>query len=482
MYPAHALGCRGHTRRSRALSLNFATLQYALFLLLVVLLYWAVPRRAGRYLLIGASLLFYASWNVLYVPGFVVLILANWSLGMLAARPGRARLAIALAVILDLGLLAIVKYLDWVLGGTMGLLAWINGTSNGWQPLGIVLPLAISFVTFTQIAYVVDIARGRAPERHLGRYALFVSFFPHLIAGPIMRAHEFLPQVRHPRPFSVQFLRLALPLLIGGLLKKTIGDTLAPTADLAFQHPASASTLVVWIGVLAFAFQVFLDFSGYTDMALGSAWLMGFHLPPNFDWPYRSLSIADFWRRWHMTLSRWLRDYLYIPLGGNRKGRARTYLNLFLTMVLGGIWHGAGITFVIWGAWQGAGLVVNRWWTQNVRTRGVPGLPVALAWAATFLFALVGWVFFRATSLTDALTYLKHMVVPSHLTRLQGIPTVIPLLLVGLGGGQWTGWVPLVRRYLPDGSPQRYLAYGAGLAVAVMLVPAQTISFIYFQF
>ena len=463
--------------------MNFATLQYALFLLLVVLLYWAVPRRVGRYLLIAASLLFYASWNVLYVPGFIVLILANWGLGLLAARPGRARFAVTLAVVLDLGLLALVKYLDWALGSTAGLLAWINGTQSGWQPLGIILPLAISFVTFTQIAYVVDIARGGRAEYHLGRYALFVSFFPHLIAGPIMRAHEFLPQVRHPRPLSPQFLRLALPLLVGGLLKKTIGDTLAPTADLAFSDPASAGTLVVWVGVLAFAFQVLLDFSGYTDMALGSAWLMGFHLPPNFDWPYRSTSIDQFWRRWHMTLSRWLRDYLYIPLGGNRKGRARTYLNLFLTMVLGGLWHGAGITFLIWGAWQGAGLAVNRWWTESVRSRGVRGLPTALAWAATFGFVLIGWVFFRAASLADALVYLKRMVLPSrHLTSLGGISPAIVLLLVVLVVGQWTGWVPRARRLLPEGSPQRYLAYGAGLAVAVLLVPAQTISFIYFQF
>ena len=464
--------------------LNFATVMYAVFVLAVVLLYWALPRRAGRYLLIGASLLFYASWNALYVPGFVILILANWVLGLLAARPGRARLAIVLAVGLDLGLLAIVKYLDWMLGGTVGLLAWIGGTSPGWEPLGIILPLAISFVTFTQIAYVVDIARGGPPERHLGRYALFVSFFPHLIAGPIMRAHEFLPQVRRPPPFSARFLRLALPLLIGGLLKKTLGDTLAPTANLAFSDPGSASSVLLWIGILAFAFQILLDFSGYTDIALGSAWLMGFQLPPNFDWPYRATSVGDFWRRWHMTLSRWLRDYLYIPLGGNRKGRARTYLNLFLTMVLGGIWHGAGITFVIWGAWQGAGLAAHRWWAGMLQGRGLRGLPTLLGWALTFGFVLVGWVFFRSASLDDALDYLSRMLVPHG--RLLGLPAGVDRITVLLLGvlviGQWPGWVPLARRLLPDGSPQRYLAYGTGLAIAIMLVPAQTVTFIYFQF
>ncbi len=464
--------------------MNFATLLYAVFLLAVVLLYWAVPRRAGRYLLIGASLLFYASWNAWYVPGFVILILANWRLGLLAARPGRARLAITLAVVLDLGLLALVKYLDWVLGGTAGLLAWVTGTHSEWEPLGIILPLAISFVTFTQLAYVIDIGRGGPAERHLGRYALFVSFFPHLIAGPIMRAHEFLPQVAQPRPFSWSLLRLAAPLLIGGLLKKTVGDTLAPTANLVFHDPGAAGTLALWIGLLAFAFQILLDFSGYTDMALGSAWLMGFQLPPNFDWPYRSASVGEFWRRWHMTLSRWLRDYLYIPLGGNRKGRVRTYLNLFLTMVLGGLWHGAGITFVIWGAWQGAGLAVNRWWTESVRSRGMAGLPTFVAWLLTFGFVLIGWVFFRATSLGDVVDFLTRMFVPHG--RMTGLPRGIsPWIVVLLGlliVGQWPGWAPLVRRLLPDGSSRLYLAYGAGLAIAVMLVPAQTIAFIYFQF
>ena len=219
-------------------------------------------------------------------------------------------------------------------------------------------------------------------------------------------------------------------------------------------------------------------------MALGSAWLMGFQLPPNFDWPYRSTSVGEFWRRWHMTLSRWLRDYLYIPLGGNRKGRARTYLNLFLTMVLGGLWHGAGITFIIWGAWQGAGLAVNRWWTESVRSRGVRGLPTILAWALTFGFVLIGWVFFRSATFHDATAYLWRMVRPyGHLTRLPAtISPWIVVLLVVLLVGQWPGWVPLVRRLLPAGSARLYLAYGAGLAVAIMLIPAQTVSFIYFQF
>ncbi|MBX3029892.1 MAG: MBOAT family protein [Chloroflexi bacterium] len=464
--------------------MNFATPLYAVFLLVVVLAYWAMPRPWGRYLLVAASFVFYASWNALYVPGFMVLILANYVLGLLAAQPERRRLAVGLAVVVNIGLLALVKYLDWVLGSTAGLVEMVTGQPADWGVLGIVLPLAISFVTFTQLAYVIDIGRGAAPERHLGRYALFVSFFPHLIAGPIMRGHEFLPQVARPRSFSPRLLLIGGPLLVTGLFKKTLGDTLAPTADLAFTDPTDGRTLVLWIGLVAFAFQILLDFSGYTDMALGSAWLLGFRLPPNFDWPYRAQSIQEFWHRWHQTLSRWLRDYVYIPLGGNRKGRVRTYVNLFLTMVLGGLWHGAGLTFLLWGAWQGLGLVVNRWWTQARRARERPGLPTLLAWALTFGFVCLGWILFRSPDLATAMAYLKGMVLPQGaLLRLgdsvQPITVVVIVLCVV---GQWPGWVRLGRRLAPPLTSRRALAYGMAGATAIMLIPAQAVSFIYFQF
>lgn len=464
--------------------MNFATPLYAVFLLLVVVAYWAIPRSWGRYLLIGASFVFYASWNVLYVPGFIGLILVNYALGILAVQPGRRRLAIGLAVVANIGLLAIVKYLDWVLGSTAGLVELVSGQPAAWGVLGIVLPLAISFVTFTQLAYVIDIGRGAVPERHLGRYALFVSFFPHLIAGPIMRGHEFLPQVARPRSFSPRLILVAGPLLVGGLFKKTLGDALAPTANLAFADPGGERSIILWIGLLAFAFQILLDFSGYTDIALGSAWLLGFRLPLNFDWPYRSGSVQEFWRRWHMTLSRWLRDYVYIPLGGNRKGRLRTYLNLFLTMLLGGLWHGAGITFLVWGAWQGLGLVVDRLWTQVVRPRGMPALPAVFAWLLTFLFICIGWVFFRAADLSDALAYLRGLVVPQGaLLRLGQVVQPITVVLVVLCVvGQWPGWVRLARRLAPPLTSRRALAYGMALATAIMLIPSQVVSFIYFQF
>lgn len=457
--------------------MNFATLAYALFLLVVVIGYWLMPRRAGRYWLIVASLVFYGSWNPIYVPGFVALVLANWLLGLLAAGP-RRRIAILLAVAANLGLLAFFKYASWLLGSSAALVTTVTGEPPPFGAFEIILPLAISFVTFTMLAYVIDTARGARPERDLARFALFVTFFPHLIAGPIMRGRELLPQIRHPRPFAIEHLRMALPFLVTGLLKKTVADNLAPYADQAFADPTGLSTLAAWGGVLAFTFQILFDFSGYTDLALGSAALLGFRLPFNFEWPYRALSLQDFWRRWHMTLSRWLRDYLYFGLGGSRKGPRRTYVALMTTMLLGGLWHGAGLTFILWGAWHGAGLAVHRLHREHLAPRFT--MPQVLAWAATFGFVVFGWVLFRAASLEDAVAMMGRMVTVSG--GEQVVPVTVVLLCAAMVLGQWRGWATLLRLAAPAGSYRRYLAYGTMLLAAVLLVPVNAAEFIYFQF
>ena len=455
-------------------SVNFATLLYAVFLAIVVTVHWLLPRQMRRYWLIGASLFFYGSWNPAYVPGFVALIVLNWCLGLLATL--RPRTAVLLGIVLNLGLLAFFKYTDWLLATSERFVGFVAGARPDFEPIGIVLPLAVSFVTFTMLAYIIDIARGSRPERHLGRFALFVTFFPHLISGPIMRGYEFLPQVRHPRPFRLSHLGEALPLLVSGLLKKTIGDNLAPTVQLVFSHPQSFSSGALWVGILAFGFQIYFDFSGYTDLALGSARLLGLRLPQNFHWPYRALNLQEFWRRWHMTLSRWLRDYLYISLGGSRHGPARTYFALAATMLLGGLWHGAGLTFIVWGAWHGAGLAIHRWWRQ--RTGGA-WLPPWLAWLMTFGFVLLGWVFFRAPSLHAALAMMWRAL---SFQGGQSVPTVIVVVCGLLLIGQWPGWMSVFRSLAPVGSYRRYAAYGVAIAVAVFILPVNAVQFIYFQF
>ena len=457
--------------------MNFVTLTYAVFLLVVVAGYWLVPRSWGRWWLIAASLVFYGSWNPIYVPGFLGLLTANWALAFVAVQ--RPRLAVTVAVAIDVGLLVIFKYMDWMLGSSASVLTYFTGDPVPFGPIGIILPLAISFVTFTMLGYVIDVSRGYRPERRIDRFALFVLYFPHLIAGPIMRGHEFLPQVRHPRPWAMVHLRLAVPLLVSGFVKKIFGDVLAPHVNDVFGSPDAYATPLIWVAILAFGFQIYLDFSGYTDLALGSAHLLGFRLPRNFDWPYRSLSIQEFWRRWHMTLSRWLRDYIYIPLGGSRHGPVRTYAALFTTMVLGGLWHGAGITFVIWGAWHGALLAAHRWLRRDGPLRAIP-VPGLLAWAVTFLAVQIGWVFFRSPDLNTAITILGRSVQWSSGTAMLPIPIVVLCLV--LLAGQWPGWTRLFTSAAPAGSLRRYAAYGAAVTLAILAMPVESVEFIYFQF
>lgn len=458
--------------------MNFATLGYAAFLLVVVGVYWALPRRAGRTWLILASLVFYGSWNPLFVPGFLALIAATWALGFAAAGPHR-RLAVAGAIAVNVGVLGLFKYADWLLGSAASVYALVTGSEPAFGPIGLILPMAISFVTFTALAYVIDVSRGVVPpERDLGRYALFIAFFPRLLAGPIMRASEFLPQARHPRPFSMRHLEAAGPLLIAGFLKKTVADNLAPTVALVFSDPAAFSTPSLWMGVLAYSFQVFLDFSGYTDMALGSAALLGFRLPPNFNWPYRATSIQDFWRRWHLSLSRWLRDYVYFPLRGRQPHPARPYGALVITMLVCGVWHGAGLGFILWGACHGVGLAANRWHRRHLA--GTVAVPALAGWAATFALVVLSRVFFRSDSIDQAVEVFRL----GLSVRLDGdvIPLAVTLLCVGLTVGQWPAIADRVRSLVPERSPRRYLAYGFALAVAVALMPVQTTRFIYLQF
>lgn len=453
--------------------MSFATLTYGLFLAMVTVAYWTVGSRVRAPLLLAASLVFYGSWNVLFVPGFVVLIGVNWSLGLLASV--RPKLAVSLAIAADLGLLGLFKYADWLVGSSASVVSHLMGTEVGFHPFGLILPLAISFVTFTLLAYVVDVGRGMRAEANPWRFAMFIAFFPHLIAGPILRGREFLPQVRHMRPWAAEHLRLAAPWLISGFLKKTLADNLAPAVATVFADPSGFSTAGVWIGILSFAFQIYFDFSGYTDFALGSAALLGFRLPQNFNWPYRATSIQEFWRRWHMTLSRWLRDYIYIPLGGSRHGVARTYLALALTWILGGLWHGAGLTFLVWGTYLAASISIHRWYSQH-RTKG---LPVGLAWALTFMVSLIGWVFFRATSMSNAADMLREAFT-LHGGAEPG--PLVALLCAALLAGQWPGWQRLFRRLVPPASYRRYAVYGTAVAIGVLLVPVRAVTFIYFQF
>jgi alginate O-acetyltransferase complex protein AlgI len=375
------------------------------------------PKPAKHWLTL-ASLFFYGWWNPIYSLLIVASMLFNFSLGRqigAAVRAGRSGKAwLVFGVTANLLLLGYYKYANFFLSNVNA----VFGTD--WNLGLIILPLGISFFTFTQIAYLVDVRRGVVCEYDLGDFLLFITFFPHLIAGPIIHHKEMMPQFREAKTYRFDWDNLAvgLGLFAMGLFKKVaIADRLSENAGKIFGAAAAGTPMYphdAWAGALSYTFQLYFDFSGYSDMAIGLARMFGIVLPLNFNSPYKAENITEFWRRWHMTLSRFLRDYLYIPLGGNRRGEARRYLNLVLTMVIGGFWHGAAWTFVLWGFFHGACLAVNRLWHVFWSSRERPSLlPLWLTrWvgrAVTFFLVVIGWVLFRATDMSGARQVLDAM-------------------------------------------------------------------------
>ncbi|MEG0879827.1 MAG: MBOAT family O-acyltransferase [Janthinobacterium sp.] len=352
-----------------------------------------------------ASLFFYAWWDVRYLPLLLASICVNYGAGrLIGARAGAARKSVLVAALaLNLGLLAYYKYANFFIDSVnaVAIAAGADAASLPWHGLDIILPIGISFFTFTQIAFLVDCYRGEVREYRFIHYVLFVSYFPHLIAGPVLHHRDMMPQFADPanaHPRAANFA-IGLSIFTIGLAKKVlIADNLSPLAIPVFAAGAEPTLIEAWIGVLAYTYQLYFDFSGYSDMAIGLSRLFGVKLPLNFNSPYKATNIADFWRRWHMTLSRFLRDYLYIPLGGSRRGQAMRYRNLMLTMLLGGLWHGAGWTFVIWGGLHGLYLVLQQAWQRafgTVTARWWPGI-------LTFLAVMLAWIFFRAPDVATA--------------------------------------------------------------------------------
>ncbi len=382
------------------------------FLPVTVIIYYFLNRKklitAATAWLVLASLFFYSWWDIKYLALIIASIIFNFGVGISLRRTGAEKAGRGLrkpvlvsGIIGNIALLGYYKYTNFFITN----LNVLTGLEIGMQK--IVLPLGISFFTFTQIAYLVDVYNEKAREYDFLRYALFVTFFPHLLAGPIIHHKEMMPQFADLRKRVVNYrnLSLGLYLFFIGLFKKVIiADALAPIATVGFDSMQSLTLIEAWVTSLSYTFQLYFDFSAYTDMALGASWMFNIRLPYNFDSPYKSVNIAGFWRRWHMTLSRFLRDYIYIPLGGNREGDAKTSRNLFLTFLIGGIWHGAGWTFVVWGCLHGVAAVVHRMWMKT-------GIQVnrVLAWFLTFSFVNIAWVFFRAKKWDDAIKVLSGM-------------------------------------------------------------------------
>jgi alginate O-acetyltransferase complex protein AlgI len=482
------------------------------FLPVVLIVYFVLARgraaAAAIGFLAGASVFFYGWWNPRYVVLLAGSVVFNYAVGRgLARRASRGVLWLGIAG--DLLLLGTFKYADFFAGN-------VNTVAGLSLPLPhLVLPLGISFFTFTQIAYLVDVYRGQAREYRFLNYALFVTFFPHLLAGPVLHHAEVMPQFARRETFrpSAESFAVGITIFAIGLFKKVVlADGVAEFATPMFDAARDGATLTflsAWGGALAYTFQLYFDFSGYSDMAIGLARLFGVVFPANFNSPYKAASIIDFWRRWHMTLSRFLRDYLYIPLGGGRHGPLRRHVNLMITMLLGGLWHGAGWTFVIWGGLHGVYLVVNHAW-RGVRARW-PGrirVPPALGrWSArllTFFAVVLAWVFFRAETLPAAKAILEGM------AGLNGITKADPYYF-GVTQLRWLAamffivWAlpnaqqllhrhrPALETYPGEVSPPRWSAlawrpapawalFTAALLVAALINLTRVSEFLYYQF
>jgi len=390
----------------------FNSTTFAMFLPAAVAGFWFLPRGFRKWWLIGVSYIFYLGAVPKYASLLFLVTVVNYLTGLWMDRwPARRTAGIWISVALNLGLLGYFKYTDFLLGTCTNLIQMLGGDRR-FDSLSILLPVGISFYIFIGMSYSIDCYRGKfKPVRDFSLFACFLSFFPQLLAGPIVRAGRLIPQLRRSAPFRRDVFEEGLRLLMLGLFKKILlADRLAPIANRGFSDIPHLTGMDAWVSVLAFTFQIYFDFSGYTDMARGSARLFGYDLPENFRLPYLARNPREFWRRWHITLSTWLRDYLYISLGGNRRSRQRMYANLMITMALGGLWHGAAWTFFLWGVYHGLLLVIHRRFLDLCE--GAPSLKgfletrlgEAVSVAATFLAVALGWVFFRAATFDDALS------------------------------------------------------------------------------
>jgi alginate O-acetyltransferase complex protein AlgI len=467
----------------------FDTPVYFLFLILTVLVYWRLGWRRQNLFLLAASYFFYGWWDW----RFLLLMISSTAIDFVIAKKiddssdaAKRRLLLIASLVVNFSILGFFKYFNFFLGSTAHLLDALGVHNIPRGMLGILLPPGISFYTFQEVAYIVDVYGGKIKaSRNFVDYGLFISLFPHLIAGPIQRPSHLLPQVQSPRTFQPTAFQDGCMLILMGLFRKcVIADNCALLANAAFGGRLGNDGWAVLIGVYAFAWQIYGDFSGYSDIARGSAQLLGFHFMVNFRQPYLAVGLQDFWRRWHISLSTWLRDYLYIPLGGNRGGEAKTYRNLLLTMLLGGLWHGANWTYVVWGAIQGVGLGLERAVFGHREQQTEPhGWLKWVRWVITFQIVCFAWIFFRAESISAAFAMIKQLNhfqwIPDYaaaslfLALLGGIGLLIDLQLESSGNEylfQKQSW------------QLRYAGAVAAMTLLILFAGSEPHAFIYFQF
>ena len=464
----------------------FTEFRFFWFFLAAFAVYWSLRRNEHRkFWLLVCSYIFYAAWNWKFLFLLIGSSLLDYFVGVGLARtkdPRARRAWIALSLSANLGVIAFFKYYNFFVSSAATLLEWL-GLPASIHTLNIVIPVGVSFYTFHSMSYTLDVYRRKMPAvTSLLDVACFIGFFPQMVAGPIVRGRMFLPQLQTLRRFSEIDVRGALVLFLTGFIKKAcVADALAPTVDRYFAAPWNFDAASGWVAMFYYAAQIYCDFSGYTDMAIASAALLGYQLPINFRFPYFSQNISEFWQRWHISLSTWLRDYLFLSLGGARGPRWFAYRNVVITMVLGGLWHGAAWTFVIFGALHGFGLVVQHEWKHRTRKfRGA--MPGWIACALTFYFICLTMIFFRAGDLAHAGPALRSMLLftGSGPARVGAWKL---LLFAGLAFVHWLNYEGKFSAWWRRGSdPVFAFAYGGAIAFILVFIPANYAPFIYFQF
>lgn len=471
----------------------FNSLVFLLFFSVLLILYYATRDWSSRKLvLLSGSYIFYAAWN----PPFVLLLwfstLVDWKIAkrMTAMEDRKKRKALlAVSLVANLGLLGFFKYGEFLMENYQALMSLLGVTVQipEWD---IILPVGISFYTFQTLSYTLDVYRKKtAPAKSFLDFALYVTFFPQLVAGPIVRSNDFIPQLDKSKNANHKNISWGISLLTFGLFEKVVlaDNFLAPAADKVYAHVGLLNPVDAWTGVMAFTGQIFCDFSGYSICAIGTALCFGFHLPDNFKLPYAAKGFSDFWRRWHISLSTWLKDYLYISLGGNRSGRLRTSLNLMITMLLGGLWHGASWNFVLWGGIHGVLLVLERTAKTLLPTVFVADSLIsgALARIFTFLAVSIAWIFFRSTDLTTSFSILQSLFLLDG-TGSKMLPSVeiagVAIVMTGLVGSHWLLANSSVEAVMEKVPRMAFAATLSAMMIALILTQGGDNAFIYFQF
>jgi alginate O-acetyltransferase complex protein AlgI len=466
----------------------FVEFRFFWFFLVVFCVYWTLRENRSRKIwLLICSYLFYAAWNWKFLFLLMGSTTLDYTVGMMltrAKKPATRRAGLVLSLFVNVGTLAFFKYFNFFVTSGAALLAWL-GLPASIHTLNILIPVGVSFYTFQSMSYTIEVYRGRL--RAVSNFldlAFFISFFPQLVAGPIVRSFIFLPQLVSARKFAQVDVRGALVLFLVGFVKKAcIADGVAPIVDKYFASPGAYRPSSAWLAVFLYAIQIYCDFSGYTDMAIACARLLGYELTLNFNFPYLARNVADFWHRWHISLSTWLRDYLYIPLGGNRGNRWFVARNIMLTMMLGGLWHGGGWTFVLWGTLHGLVLVIHRQWSElTAHLKSVSKLMHWIAWPLTMYWICFTWVFFRAADLEHAGVIIKSFVFwhsagnRNIAVRMLWMVLLLTILHRLNARGLFSAW------WRRGPSAAFAAGYGCSAALVLLFIPAKYTPFIYFQF